>query len=107
MAEFKLSYTAKEVNEKLTEVDVLKSLVGNTSVSKQVESIINERNGKPLEKVLLYYGYPIAIGGAWSVENAVNIYRGYDVVVLGDTYQDPEHSVYADTVAIIKKLEYT
>jgi hypothetical protein len=33
MAEFKLSYTANEINEKLTEVDILKSLVGNTSVS--------------------------------------------------------------------------
>jgi hypothetical protein len=53
---------------------------------------------------LLYYGYPIAIGESWNVEQAANIYSGYDVVVLGDTYQDPEHTVYAETVAIIKRL---
>jgi hypothetical protein len=53
---------------------------------------------------LLYYGYPIAIGESWNVEQAANIYSGYDVVVLGDTYQNPEHTVYAETVAIIKRL---
>lgn len=104
MAEFKLSYTAKEINEKLTEIGSLKNLVGETPVSKQIDMAINKLNGNSIEKVLLYYGYPIAINGAWNVEDAVNIYRTYDVVVLGDTYQNPEHDTYEDTVAIIKKL---
>lgn len=104
MTEFKLSYTAKEINEKLTEIGSLKNLVGETSVSEQIDMAINKSNGNPIEKVLLYYGYPVAIGGAWSVDGAVNIYRTYDVVVLGDTYQNPEHVVYEDTVSIIKKL---
>jgi hypothetical protein len=65
---------------------------------------INKHTGKSIEKVLLYYGYPIAINGVWNVEQAVNIYRTYDVVVFGDSYQNPEHDVYADTVAIIQRL---
>lgn len=104
MAEFKLSYTAKEIQDKLTDVGTLKDLVGETPISTQIDLAINKLTGKSIEKVLLYYGYPIAINGAWNVENAVNIYRTYDVVVLGDTYQDPTHPVYADTVAIIRRL---
>lgn len=104
MAEFKLPYTAKEIQEKLTEVGSLRNLVGETSVAKQIDTAISKLHGKPIEKVLLYYGYPVAINGVWNVEDAVSIYRTYDVVVLGDTYQDPAHTVYEDTVAIIRRL---
>lgn len=104
MAEFQLSYTAKEIDNKLTYVGRLEELVGDVPISEQIKTAINELDGKSIEKVLLYYGYPIAINGVWDVEDAVNIYRAYDVVVFGDTYQDPEHSVYESTVAIIQKL---
>lgn len=43
MAEYKLSYTAKEINEKLgkiDEIDSLKNLVGNTSVKSQINQAI-------------------------------------------------------------------
>ena len=103
-AEYKLSYTAKEIDTKLTEIGSLKNLVGETPVSEQIDVAIKNMNGTPIEKVLLYYGYPIAINGAWNVDNAVNIYKTYDVVVFGDTYQNPEHTVYSDTVAIISRL---
>lgn len=59
----------------------------------------------PYEKVLLYYGYPIAINGAWSVEGAASAYSAYDIVILGDTYQDPAHDEYASTVAIMTRLQ--
>lgn len=104
MPEFKLSFTAKDIDKKLTEIETLKNLVGETPISEQIELAFDKRNGKPIEKVLLYYGYPIAINEVWSVENAVNIYRNYDIVILGDTYQTPEHPVYANTVAIIRRL---
>lgn len=60
---------------------------------------------KATEKVILYYGYPIAINGAWSVENAVNIYRTYDIAIFGDEYNDPSHEAYADTLAIFQRLK--
>lgn len=104
MSEFKLSYTAKEIDKKLTDIETLKNLVGETPISEQIELAINKHNGKPMEKVLLFYGYPNAISGVWDVESAVNIYKTYDVVILGDTYQNPEHTAYEDTVAIIRRL---
>lgn len=104
MAEFKLSYTAKEIDDKLAEIGTLKELVGEVPISEQIKTVIDDINGKPIEKVLLYYGYPIAINGVWDVDDAVSIYRTYDIVVLGDTYQNPTHSEYESTVAIVKRL---
>lgn len=68
---------------------------------------LTESKKKTMEKVLLYYGYPIAINGAWSVENAVNIYKNYDITVFGDEYNNPAHDTYSDTIAIFKKLRET
>lgn len=64
-----------------------------------------ETKKKPMEKVLLYYGYPIAINGAWSTENACNIYRTYDVCVFGDEYNNPAHDTHKDTLEIFKRLK--
>lgn len=70
----------------------------------QLEAAINKRRGSFAEKVLLYYGNPNSIGKTWNVEGAVNIYRTYDIIVLGDNYQNPTHAAYEDTVAIIQRL---
>lgn len=83
------------INEINTEVESLKT---------SVEDVLNKHNGQAIEKVLLYYGYPIAINGVWSVEGAVNIYRNYDVVVLGDEYQSSDHPEHESTAAIIQRL---
>lgn len=104
MAEFRLSYSAQDIDKKLGEIDKINSLIGDTPVAEQIETAIQKINGDSIEKVLLYYGYPIAINETWNIESAVNIYRQYDIVVFGDTYQDPEHEVYDETVAIIKRL---
>lgn len=61
-------------------------------------------NKTALEKVCIYYGYPVGIGNSWSVEGALAIYKGYDIVVFGDTYELPEQEVYAETVEILKRL---
>ncbi|MDO4327134.1 MAG: hypothetical protein Q4E24_14060 [bacterium] len=60
---------------------------------------------KAMEKVLLYYGYPIAINGAWSVENACNIYKNYDICVFGDEYNNPTHETHNDTQMIFDRLK--
>lgn len=49
MAEYKLSYTASEINEKLgkvDDIDSLKSLVGTTSVSEQISDALVDINDK-------------------------------------------------------------
>lgn len=58
-----------------------------------------------IEKVLLYYGYPIAINDAWNTENACNIYKNYDLCVFGDSYNDPKHETYEDTILIFNRLK--
>lgn len=57
-----------------------------------------------MEKVCIYYGYPVGIGNSWSVDGAVAIYKQYDLCVLGDTYELPEQEVYTETVEVLKKL---
>ena len=59
----------------------------------------------PYKKVLIYYGYPIAINGVWTVEGAVNIFKAYDICVFGNSYNDPAHEVYAQTRAIMDRLK--
>ena len=63
-----------------------------------------DKNTK-LEKVCIYYGYPVGIGNTWDVNAAAEIYKKYDLCVLGDTYELPEQEVYADTVAVLKKVK--
>ena len=65
---------------------------------------MSAKDGVPMEKAIIYYGYPISINSSWEVENAVNIYKTYDIVVFGDEYQNPEHTQYESTVAIIQRL---
>lgn len=56
-------------------------------------------------RLFIYYGNPIAYKGLWDVESIVTeIANNYDIWVVGDTYQDPTHEVYAQTVEIITKL---
>ena len=56
-------------------------------------------------RLFIYYGYPIDYKALWDVEAIVTeIANNYDIWVVGDTYQDPLHEVYATTVEIISKL---
>lgn len=57
-----------------------------------------------LEKVCIYYGYPEGIGNTWNTDGAADIYKQYDICVLGDTYELPEHEAYAQTTAVLNKL---
>ncbi|GEC93883.1 hypothetical protein BBR01nite_62140 [Brevibacillus brevis] len=63
-----------------------------------------QRKKPLLKKLLVYYGYPISINGAWNVDTAVSIYKDYDLIVFGE-YQNPAHGAYADTLNIIAKLK--
>lgn len=89
--EYKLSYTGQEIDEKL-------GLIG------ELEKAFTHLKRPRIEKVILYYGEPLYICNANNVTSAVNIYKNYDIVILGDKYQDPSSTTYTDTVSIIQKL---
>lgn len=72
MAEYKLSYTANEINEKLgkvDEIDSLKNLVGNTSVESQINQAIADEN---LEKYALKTEIPFIPENISSFNNDKN-----------------------------------
>lgn len=56
------------------------------------------------KKMILNYGYPIAINGLWDVNKAAAVYAMYDIVVLGE-YEKTTHEAHADTVSIIERLK--
>ncbi len=60
---------------------------------------------KPIDRLFVYYGYPIAIYNLWDEQQVIDyISHNFDIYVVGDTYQDPEHESYEHTVAIIQGL---
>lgn len=63
-------------------------------------------NGLPtLNKLLIYYGYPVAYKGIWNATSvAQELSNNFDYWVVGDTYQDPAHEEYANTVSIINTV---
>ena len=50
--------------------------------------------------LLVYYGYPSAINGAWSVAAAAQEFGRYAYVLWGDGLDDPLHPDHANAVAI-------
>ena len=58
-----------------------------------------------LNSLLVYYGYPIAYKGLWSVNAvAAEIAANFKYWVVGHTYEDPAHEEYASTVAIVRAV---
>ncbi|MCK4660254.1 MAG: hypothetical protein KAV82_12095, partial [Phycisphaerae bacterium] len=54
--------------------------------------------------LLIYYSWPTSINGAYSVAGAVNEFKQYDYVMLGDGLQDPGHGDHLNTIDIISQL---
>lgn len=77
-----------------------------SSLQLVVNDYIKSITPKKFEKVLIYYGYPVAIQSAWQPEKAISIYKNYDLIVFGDTYANPEHEVFESTVQIFSGLKY-
>ena len=53
-------------------------------------------------KLLIYYGWPIAINGTWSVASAAEDFGDYDYVILGNGLQTHSHASHSDTYSIMK-----
>ena len=56
------------------------------------------------EKVLLYYGYPIALNKLWDVDKCAKAYGKYDICIFGDGYNEPSHQTYNDTLQIFNGI---
>ena len=60
-------------------------------------------NKKPL-KVIIYYGYPIAVNNCWNIEEAAQYFSYFDLIVFGDMIATPSHAEYENTREIIDKI---
>jgi hypothetical protein len=62
---------------------------------------------KPLlpEKLAIYYGFPSLVNGSdGDLLAATEVFNDYDLVVLGERLQDPDHPDHTNTKTIINKL---
>jgi len=57
----------------------------------------------PPKKLAIYYGWPIAVNGKWSVSEAVDVFNDYDIVIFGEGLEDPSHPQYLSTNDIISQ----
>lgn len=55
----------------------------------------------PPNKLAIYYSWPIAINGTWSVSAAVADFDDYDMVVFGAGLEESTHPEYSSTNQII------
>jgi hypothetical protein len=65
----------------------------------------NDLNTQPMQKTLLYYGYPTSINEVWSVEGALAVYANYDIIIFGDGYQDSGHEENQNMLDVITQLK--
>lgn len=84
--------------------DTIDDLINKISDNFEYLATGGESRFVDLEKVCIYYGYPVGINNTWTVDGAVDVYKSYDLVVLGDTYELPDQEVYAETCEIIRRL---
>jgi len=61
---------------------------------------INTELKKP-KSLLIYYGFPSMINGAKSIDEAVDIFKVYNYIVLGDGLSQESHSDHLNTLKII------
>lgn len=64
-----------------------------------------QANTTPGPKLLIYYGIPESINNAASPEEAAQIFAQYDVLVLGDRLELPEHENHVTTLQIIDRIK--
>lgn len=98
----------KQAHVDITLPEIIGGEGGGIGTITSIDGMVPDENGhistQPYEKVLLYYGFPIAIKNVWNVPDAMALYAQYDLVVLGDTYQWPTHETYDSTCEIIRQI---
>lgn len=67
-------------------------------------SFVKESSHLP-QHLAIYYGYPSLVNGATTPAQAVDIFRQFDIIVLGDSLWVPTHPDKIKTTAIISSLK--
>ena len=57
----------------------------------------------PLKRLFIYYAWPIAVNGTWSITQAVNIFNNYHLGVFGKDLENPQHPHHESTKDIINQ----
>lgn len=63
-----------------------------------------EKPQDPFEKSLLYYGRPASACGILNPQESAGVFGKYDLVILGDGYEDPDHEDYENTKKVCDTL---
>ncbi|MEM0369733.1 MAG: hypothetical protein QXE80_03440 [Pyrobaculum sp.] len=58
-----------------------------------------------MKKLLVFYAYPRAVNGTWSVDGAAAAFAQYDIVVLPENLELPNHHDYSVARQIIEKAK--
>lgn len=98
------NYNALYANFETHEAEIIALKVNDTTQEVRLVRAIAAYENR-YKKMILQYGYPIAINDLWDVNKASAIYAMYDIVVFGDLYEKDTHEAHADTVNIITRLK--
>lgn len=70
-----------------------------------VSSAATTQQNMKMEDLAIYYGYPSYVNGAnGNVTKAVEAFKPFEVIVLGDTVEFPSHDDYSNSKQMIAKL---
>lgn len=56
------------------------------------------------KKLAIYYSWPSSVNGTYTVAGAINVFKDYELLVLGAGLEDPSHGDHINTKDIIKGL---
>lgn len=56
------------------------------------------------QKLAIYYSYPSSVNGTYSVAGAINVFKAYELLVLGSGLEESDHPDHQNTVDIIAGL---
>lgn len=59
------------------------------------------------KKLAIYYGWPSSVNATFTVTGAINVFKDYNLLVLGAGLEDITHPDHINTVAIIAGLTST
>jgi len=86
-----------------------KFLIGTQNGDRSITTADVKKNMTPEQdvgfKLLIFYGIPIAINGAWSVPLAAMEFSFWDHIILGAGLEDPLHAEHTNTTNIITELK--
>lgn len=101
-------YICSEANDDVNvENNFIWRCVSNSSLELTLDGIDllkRFQGGNFIEKTCFYFGTPATIGGSTSINEAVEIYKNYDIIVFGKNYQETGNANYSSTAQLINAI---